>query len=109
MHKIKFRGIEIETGKFFYGDLIQSEKDFFIREQTPDPTINILHKVDPFSIAQFVGIDENGNEIYEGDVIEFYHGEPLSIHLTVELVDKYQKHFFPPVINYSWLPGYDND
>jgi len=56
---IKFRGRDICTGEFVYGDVAHTEVGILIDGR----------EVDPDSVAQFVGHDKNGAEVYEGDKI----------------------------------------
>ena len=62
MRAYKFRGKRFDNGELIYGDLsvssrpaIGNGKEWFL--------------VEPESVAQFVGFDTDGNEIYEGDVM----------------------------------------
>ena len=62
MRTYKFRGKRLDNGEIIYGDLsvtnrpaVGNGKEWFL--------------VDPETIAQFVGFDSDGNEIYEGDEI----------------------------------------
>ena len=62
---IKFRG-RTKSGEFVYGDLIHMT----------DNRIGIIFdkrvaavEVDPDSVAQLVGFDSDGREVYEGDII----------------------------------------
>ena len=67
MRTIKFRGRDIETGEYVYGDLIQRNDKTLIHERG---TIAAKY-VEPDSVAQFTdGYDEDGNEVYEGDIVE---------------------------------------
>ena len=59
MRKIKFRGRCIGNGTFVYGHLMHNFDDVYVN----------YWQVDPESVAQLVGIDANGNEVYEGDKI----------------------------------------
>ena len=56
---IKFRGRCIGNGTFVYGDLMHNFDDVYVN----------YWQVDPESVAQFVGYDKTGNEVYEGDKI----------------------------------------
>lgn len=73
---IKFRGRDIDTGEIIYGDFrkigihahIFKEADCYYEEE--------LIEVVPDSVAQLVGYDANGDEVYEGDiVIDKFHFE----------------------------------
>ncbi len=66
MRKTKFRG-RTEDGEFIYGDLLQGNYD------ESAPKIKPRHKKAQYvwavSVAQLVGYDTNGKEIYEGDTL----------------------------------------
>ena len=57
---IKFRGVEFFSKKFVYGQTIRETEDGFDMWTGDD----WLHCTD---LAQLVGFDANGNEVYEGD------------------------------------------
>ena len=66
MRQIKFRGRRVDTGKFVFGDLFHMTGG----------RIGIIFdkriaavEVDPESVAQLVGHDSNGKEVYEGDTL----------------------------------------
>lgn len=61
MKKIKFRGKSLDNGKMFYGYLWHSE--------TFGATVNGV-VVDPESVAQLIGYDKNGKEIYSDDEVD---------------------------------------
>ena len=69
MRPIKFRGRDVHTGEVIYGALriiginphIYKEAHCYYEEE--------LIEVDPDSVAQLVGYDANGKEVYEGDTV----------------------------------------
>ncbi|MBR6711924.1 MAG: hypothetical protein IKI76_02905 [Selenomonadaceae bacterium] len=72
MRVYKFRGKSFETGEYVYGDLIQGDNGVYIKRWEDGVEV----EVDNDTIAQFSeGYDLNGEELYEGDVLEFdYNG-----------------------------------
>ncbi len=77
MKKIKFRGKDIQTGKFIYGDLNHYRNNIFVDDV----------RVDPETVAQFVCYDASGEEIYEGDkLIDAEDGYPVNS-LFVGIID----------------------
>ena len=81
MRKIKFRGLTLE-GKFIYGDYrhIGFCPHIYKREQCYYEERAV--EVAPESVAQLVGIDSNGKEVYEGDVIVDQHGIEYTAYLV---------------------------
>lgn len=77
MKKIKFRGKSLKTGEFVYGGAIQNEKQFMItnldfdEEGYPYPNFT---DVEPESVAQLIGYDKNGKEIYSDDKVNVDDG-----------------------------------
>lgn len=88
MRPIKFRGKRIDNGKFVFGDLQTyfrtdgKTKSFVIRTWerlddwvavAPDKSVTVAEyyerPIDPDSVAQLVGYDADGREVYEGDII----------------------------------------
>ena len=70
---LKFRGRNIHTGEWFYGNLEYNRVKEIARIHSYDNDGNYIGQniVDPSTLGQFVGItDEHGNEVFEGDVLE---------------------------------------
>lgn len=61
MRPIKFRGRDL-TGEMRFGHYVTDGGHPYIIED------HVWCEVEPDSVAQLVGYDANGNEVYEGDV-----------------------------------------
>ena len=72
MRTIKFRGISERTGEFVYGYYVPT------CPMSSNPGIvddEFVHEVKSESVAQLVGYDADGEEVYEGDVLIGEHGD----------------------------------
>ena len=92
MRPIKFRGRDVHTGKYRYGDITQTAIGILMDDG---------YEVASDSIAQLVGYDKNGNEVYEGDtVIEEYLDGEVREHVArlesmTQVPETAQFYFFP--------------
>ena len=94
MKAIKFRGVDLKTGKFIYGDFVhyvpQSSFNGIVDED------GFLHEIEYNSLAQFLyRYPPSNEEYYSGDQVGFSpDGRPLSIQNAIVLVDNCGKSFF---------------
>ena len=76
MRTIKFRGKDVNTGKWLYGDFVQCNGETFISNYNEVGQLTYtkedihINKVIPETVCQFV-MRHEGNDIYEHDLIRY--------------------------------------
>ena len=72
MREIKFRGKQLSTGKWLYGDLLHDNQGGCYIYPLEAENIYKENKVDVSSVGQATGVkDKNGKEVYEGDIVTY--------------------------------------
>jgi uncharacterized phage protein (TIGR01671 family) len=72
MHKIRFRGKAVDTGKWVYGDLLQANTESVQKMAFIFNDIGFNQRIIIATIGQYIGLqDINNIEMYEGDIVKY--------------------------------------
>ena len=109
MRPIKFRG-RTQNGNLIYGDLIHFRGYISIHENGSG-----IYHIAPDSVAQLVGYDANGKEVYEGDTVieEYLEGERQEhiarLESMTQVPETAQFYFFPFPAPFTTLKEINHD
>lgn len=114
--EILFRGKRKDNGEWVYGDLIKNliydgrEKEIRIGdiyfEHNGDIHGTAVRKVIPDTIGQFTGLcNDNGNKIFEDDIVVFDEAEDLDMERAVVVFDDGK--FKLKYCNYGYMDDLD--
>lgn len=74
MREIKFRGKRIDNGEWVYGNYTKKYLSSTWIHCISDFNNYVMDAVKPETVGQSTGLyDKNGREIYEGDIVVFFH------------------------------------
>ena len=103
MRQIKFKAKRLDNGEWVYGSLIRStagvkERAYIVDNFSSMSDYSVIG-VDPSTVCQFTGLkDYNGNEIWEGDIVEREIYGLYKVHGKEEGIVEYRRGAFVAMV-----------
>ena len=93
IENIKFKAKRLDNGKWVCGYFYKENGNTYIIENRQKESMlnrNVTYEVDPSTVCQFIGLkDCEGNEVWEGDIVEFKTYDFYKGKVKIEAVIEY--------------------
>lgn len=98
LREIKFRGKQVDSGRWVYGNYLHEPGGEFIKECIS----RTESKIDPTTVGQYIGVhDKDDNCLYEGDIIRIFTDKWVIAVVKI-------KYGIPIFISFDFTNSYDN-
>lgn len=93
MREIKFKAKRLDDNSWVFGYFYEENDNTYIienRQKESKLNRNLSYQVDPSTVCQFTGLkDCEGNEVWEGDIVEFETYDLYKGNVKTEAVIEY--------------------